>query len=145
MRSITVLLFALFIANMSFAQTQKNVFFDQTTLINKFHTIDELEALRKGDLIKLYIARTNEIVTIIPYLALTNEAGVSLSDLGIKENSSNLKILDKHHETITDASENTSNLISEFVPYADTEKIIWSILYFEEVIKKIRIGTNGNF
>ncbi|MDY8136647.1 hypothetical protein [Aquimarina sp. 2201CG5-10] len=145
MKSITLLLFALFMASTNFAQSKKNIFFDQQTQITKFHTIDELEDLKKGQLIKLYTDRANEIITIIPYLALSNEPGVSLGDIGIKENSDNLKILGKHHETTTDAFESTSNLISEFIPYADTEQIIWSILYFEEIIKKIRIGANGNF
>jgi len=145
MKSITLLLFSLFLSFTSFSQSKKNIFFDQSTLITKFHTIDELENLKKGQLVKLYIERANEIITVLPYIALTNESEVSLSDIGIKENSDNLKLLKKHHETTTDAFESTSNLITEFVPYADTEKIIWSILYYEEMIKKIRIGVNGNF
>ena len=36
-------------------------------------------------------------------------------------------------------------MMTQFIPYADTEKIILSILYFEEVIKKMRIGIGGNF
>ncbi|MDH7445299.1 hypothetical protein [Aquimarina sp. 2201CG14-23] len=145
MKSITILFFSLFLTTTSFAQSKKNVFFDQSTLITKFHTIDELEGLKKGELVKLYIERANEIITVLPYIALTNESDVSLADVGIKENSDNLKTLGKHHETTTDAFESTSNLITEFIPYADTEKIIWAILYYEEIIKKIRIGVNGNF
>lgn len=145
MKSITILFFTLFITAVSFAQTKNNILFDQRTLIKKFHTIDQLEGLKKGELVKLYIERVNEVITVLPYIALSNEANVSLSDIGIKENSDNLKLLKKHHETTTEAFESTSNLITEFVPYADTEKIIWSILYYEEMIKKIRIGVNGNF
>lgn len=145
MKSIFLIMLTTFMVGNTIAQSKKNVFFDRTTLTNKFHTIDELEDLKKGELIKLYVERANEIITIIPYLALTNEADVKLSDIGIKESSPNLKILDKHHETTTEAFESTNNLITEFIPYADTEKIIWSILYFEEIIKKIRIGTAGNF
>ncbi|WP_343911660.1 hypothetical protein [Aquimarina litoralis] len=145
MKSISILFFTLFITTLSFAQTKSNILFDQRTLIKKFHTIDQLEGLKKGELVKLYIERVNEVITVLPYIALSNEANVSLSDIGIKENSDNLKLLKKHHETTTEAFESTSNLITEFVPYADTEKIIWSILYYEEMIKKIRIGVNGNF
>ncbi|MCK8522382.1 hypothetical protein M0D21_12430 [Aquimarina sp. D1M17] len=139
------ILFTLLFLTYNHAQSEKNVFFDQSSLIKKFHTIDELEELKKGDLIKLYTERVHEVITILPYLALTNEADVTLSDIGIKESSDNLKALDKHHDSTEKALENTSDLIIEFIPYADTEKIIWSILYFEEVIKKIRIGTSGNF
>jgi len=144
MKSI-LLLFILFLTVASFAQTRKNVFFDKSSQITKFHTIDELEDLKKGELVKLYIERTKEINTVLPYIALTNEAGVSLSDIGIKENSDNLKLLKKHHEINNTALDSNSDLITEFIPYADTEKIIWSILYYEEMIKKIRIGVNGNF
>ncbi|MHA7056049.1 hypothetical protein ACWGOQ_0002430 [Aquimarina sp. M1] len=144
MKSITLLV-VLFLTITSFAQSKKNIFFDQSTLITKFHTIDELEGLKKGELVKLYTERANEIITVLPYIALTHEAGVSLSDIGIKENSDNLKLLKKHHQTTTETFEETSNLITEFIPYADTEKIIWSILYYEEMIKKIRIGIDGNF
>lgn len=145
MKLLHIIFFSLFIAGVSYAQVKKNVFFDQKTLIHKFHTIDELENLKKGELIKLYTARINEITTILPYLALTNEADIKLSDIGIKESSDHLKSLGKHHITTVQAFESTKGMISEFVPYADTENIIWAILYFEEVIKKIRIGANGNF
>ncbi|MBW1294464.1 hypothetical protein [Aquimarina litoralis] len=145
MKPITVVFFFFFVATASFGQTKNNILFDQSTLIKKFHTIDQLEGLKKGELVKLYIERANEVITVLPYIALSNEANVSLSDIGIKENSDNLKLLKKHHETTTEAFESTSNLITEFIPYADTEKIIWSILYYEEMIKKIRIGVNGNF
>ena len=145
MKTITFSILFFLIFNYNYSQTKKNVFFDQQALISKFHTIDELEDMKKGELIKLYTERVKEVTTVLPYLALTNEAGVKLSDIGIKESSDHLKSLDKHHEAILDSFESTNNMISEFIPYADTEKIVWAILYFEEVIKKIRIGANGNF
>ncbi|WP_109435541.1 MULTISPECIES: hypothetical protein [Aquimarina] len=145
MKLLHTIFLTCFIINLSYTQTNKNVFFDQKAMIGKFHTIDELENLKKGELIKLYTARVNEIVTILPFLALTNEPNVKLSDIGIKENSDHLKTLNKHRESTLKTFENTKVLISDFIPYADTEKIIWTILYYEEVIKKIRIGANGNF
>ncbi len=145
MKLFYITIFTFFIMNLNHAQSKKNVFFDQQTLITKFHTIDELENLKKGELINLYIARVKEITTVLPYLALTNEAGVTLSDIGIKESPDHLKSLGKHHEITAEAVESSTDLVSEFIPYADTEKIVWTILYFEEVIKKIRIGANGNF
>ncbi|WP_109299630.1 hypothetical protein [Aquimarina sp. AU474] len=145
MKTLSSILFLIFISAYSHAQSKKNVFFDQNIMIGKFHTIDQLEELKKGELIQLYTERVKEITTILPYLALTNEAGVSLSDIGIKESSDHLKSLDKYHEETTETAESTNEIISEFIPYADTEKIVWAILYFEEIIKKIRIGANGNF
>ncbi len=131
-----------FMINLGYTQTNKNVLFDQKSMISKFHTIDELENLKKGVLIKLYTDRVNEILTVLPFLALTNEPNVKLSEIGIKENFDHLKTLSKFRENATKNLESTKVLISDFIPYADTEKIIWTILYYEGVIKKIRIGTN---
>lgn len=145
LKSTALIILFTFISTISFAQSQKSIFFDRETQITKFHTIDELENLKKGDLITLYKERINEIITVLPYLALTNQPEVSLSDIGIKEDSDHLKILKQNHESTSDALETTKEMIGELVPYADTEKIIWSILYYEEIIKKIRIGIDGNF
>ncbi len=121
------------------------VFFSQTKQINRFYTISELEALKKGELIHLYKQRVEEIMIILPFLSLTNEAGVRLSDIGIKEDSRNVKVLKNNTEAVAKSLESTKVAIEELVPYADTEKIIWTILYLEEIIKKMRIGVNGNF
>ncbi|TPN85991.1 hypothetical protein [Aquimarina algicola] len=145
MRLFFIAIVTLLMLQQNYAQTQKNVFFNEKALINKFHTINQLKNLKKGELITLYTERVTEIVTVLPYLSLTNEANIKLSDIGIKENSDHLKTLNKHHIATEQAIESNSNLITEFIPYADTEKIIWAILYFEEVIKKIRIGYDNNF
>lgn len=121
------------------------IFFTQRDQINKFHTINELQDLKKGDLVKLYQDRVEEIMIILPFLSLVNEPGVRLNDIGIKEDSRHVKILRNNTQSTQKSLETTKQTIEELVPYADTEKIIWTILYFEEVIKKMRIGINGNF
>jgi len=121
------------------------VFFLQKDQINKFHTINDLENLKKGQLIKLYQDRVREIITILPFLSLTNEPGVRLGDLGIKEDANHIKVLNKSIEGNQKSLKTTLNSIEELVPYADTEKIILTILYFEEIIKKMRIGVTKNF
>ncbi|MBQ0735132.1 hypothetical protein [Aquimarina celericrescens] len=134
------------VVNITFSQkANEAVFFTQEKQVNRFHTIEDLESLKKGELISLYKDRVQEIMTVIPLLSLTNEAGVRLSDIGIKEDSRHLKILKNNKETIEKTLESTNEAIEELVPYADTEKIIWTILYFEEIIKKMRIGVNGSF
>jgi hypothetical protein len=145
MKLITFLLFAFLAFGSSFAQSKNNVFFDEKVQTPKFHTIDELRSLKKGELLKLYVRRIYEINTVLPFIALTNEPGVSLSDLGIREDSDNVKVLEEHHDVQKEAFNNSNNMMTQFIPYADTEKIILSILYFEEVIKKMRIGIGGNF
>ncbi|MBP2832462.1 hypothetical protein J8281_09730 [Aquimarina sp. U1-2] len=136
----------LFTIHMAFGQkTNEAVLFTQDKQINKFHTIEDLQNLKKGDLIGLYKDRVREIMTVIPLLSLTNEAGVKLSDIGIKEDSRHVKILKNNKETIEKSLVTTYEAIEELVAYADTEKIIWTVLYFEEIIKKMRIGVNGSF
>ncbi|GAA4276990.1 hypothetical protein [Aquimarina mytili] len=132
--------------NTVFSQkTDEAIFFSQKKQINKFHTISDLEAIKKGDLITLYQDRVEEIITVLPFLSLTNEPGIRLRDIGIKEDSRHLKTL-KNSKTDTEKNIESANVaIEELVAYADTEKIIWAILYFEEVIKKMRIGASGNF
>lgn len=126
-------------------QKDEAVFFLKKDQITKFHTIGDLENLKKGQLIQLYQDRIKEIIIVLPFLSLTNEPGVRLGDLGIKEDSGHIKSLKKSVETSQKAINITQNSIEELVPYADTEKIILTILYFEEVIKKMRIGVNKTF
>lgn len=145
MRIITILFCTLFFIKFSYSQINNNVLFDERVQTNKFHSINDLEDLKKGDLLKLYIIRIREIQSVLPFMALTKEAGVTLSDLGIRENSDNIKMLDKYHETDKEAFFTTSDMMTEFVAYADTEKIILSILYFEEIIKKLRIGIDEDY
>ncbi len=121
------------------------IFFTKKDQIIKFHTIDDLQALKKGELVKLYQDRVEEIMTTLPFLSLTNEPGVRMNDIGIKEDSRHLKVLRHHTESTRKSLATTKKTIEELVPYADTEKIIWTILYYEETIKKMRIGVNGNF
>jgi hypothetical protein len=136
----------LFTTNIIFAQyTSEAIFFTQRDQINKFHTINDLQALKKGELVKLYQDRVKEIIITLPFISLTNEANVRLSDIGIKEDSRHLKTLRNNTESTRKSLQTTKTTIEELVPYADTEKIIWTILYYEEIIKKMRIGVNGNF
>jgi len=121
------------------------IFFEKKDQIFKFHTIDQLENLKKGELITLYQDRIKEIITVLPFLSLTNEPGVRLEDVGIKEDSNHVKSLKKTTEATQEAVDIANVAIEELVPYADTEKIVLTILYFEEIIKKMRIGVHGNF
>ncbi len=134
------------LVNSVFSQkANEATFFTQKKQITKFHTISDLENRKKGELIKLYQDRVEEIMTVLPFLSLTNEPGVRLEDIGIKEDSRHLKILKNNTESTEKNFETTKEAIEELVAYADTEKIIGTILYFEEIIKKMRIGVNGNF
>ncbi|QQY81892.1 hypothetical protein JJL45_13330 [Tamlana sp. s12] len=122
-----------------------NTFFTKSDRINKFHTIDDLEGLGKGDLVSLYADRFAEITKIMPFMAITTKSDQKLQDVGIRENSENLKLLSKYKEDERERIKASNNLIADFVAYADSENIIWSILYMEDIIKKLRLGFHGNF
>ncbi len=144
-RTITCFVFLFTISTVFAQKANEAVFFTQKKQVSRFHTISDLEAMKKGELVELYKDRVEEIMTVLPLLSLTNEAGVRLRDIGIKEDSRHIKILKNNKETTEKSLETTNEAIEELVPYADTEKIIWTILYFEEIIKKMRIGVNGSF
>ncbi|AXT57874.1 hypothetical protein J8L88_10015 [Aquimarina sp. MMG015] len=143
-KTTILLLLVLTIGTLSAQTKKKGVLYNDDKLINRFHTIDELQDLNKGALIELYLERTREIFIVLPYLSLSNQPGTSLSDIGIKEDSDNIKVVEKNNEIADRAFVYTTNTVKELVPYSDTDNIIWAILYFEEMIKKMRLGKDGN-
>lgn len=144
MKNLIIILLVTLFTSLSYAQP-KNVLFEKEKKTLKFHTIEELAQLKKGQLIDLYISRVYEISTVLPFMSLTNEPNVTLGDLGIREDSDNLKILEKQHEVNEAAFKYAEETMTQFIAYADTDKIILSVLYFEEIIKKLRIGLEEDF
>jgi len=142
MRPVIFILHFLFIINTCLGQTRKNILFDQDILIKEFHTLSELEKFEKRELIRLYTTRVKELFTVVPYIALTTKGNTSLQEVGIEENSSHLKTIDKQHQAASNAFEKTKEMINELIPLIDNKNIIWSILYFEEMIKNIRMASN---
>ena len=118
---ILILSIALF-TSISFAQ-DSNVLFEKEKSTLKFHTIEDLAQLKKGQLLELYISRVYEITTVLPYMSLTNEPGTTLGDLGIREDSDNIKILEKQHEVNVAAFKYAKETMTQFIAYADTDKM----------------------
>ncbi len=144
MKHIILILSVALFTTISFAQ-DSNVLFEKEKSTLKFHTIEDLAQLKKGQLLELYISRVYEITTVLPYMSLTNEPGTTLGDLGIREDSDNIKILEKQHEVNVAAFKYAKETMTQFIAYADTDKIMLSVLYFEEIIKKMRIGLEEDF
>ena len=143
--SLICFIFLLTVLSIQAQGKDEAIFFSSKDQVSKFHTISDLEDLKKGDLIKLYQERVSEILTVLPFLSLANEPNIRLQDVGIKEDSNHLKTLKKKKDANQDNLEITTSAIEELVPYADTEKIIWTILYYEEIIKKMRLGVQGGY
>ncbi|MBU2951601.1 hypothetical protein KO493_12915 [Tamlana agarivorans] len=144
MNKLILLIIITLVSNVTFSQSGQ-AFFTKSDRINKFHTIDDLEDLGKGDLVSLYADRFAEITKIMPFMAITTKSDQKLQDVGIRENSENIKLLSKYKEDERERIRANNNLIADFVAYADSENIIWSILYMEDIIKKLRLGFKGNF
>ena len=127
------------------AQLSKSTLFTKLDLVNEFHTTEDLEDYGKSDLVKLYIQRNSELQKVLPFIGLTTKPDQNLSKAGVKPNNENVKILAKHKTAFKKFQAENTKLISEFLAYADKQNLIWSVLYMEEVIKKLRLGFEGNF
>ncbi len=108
--------------------------------VNKFHTISELKTKNKGELILLYKERFKVITYLLPYAALSNKPGINLSTLGIPESTDNKTLIEKEAKATEQLNQALSLSLDNFIAYADSDNIIWSILLYEEMIRKLLLG-----
>ncbi|MCS6823393.1 MAG: hypothetical protein NZ529_03795 [Cytophagaceae bacterium] len=109
-------------------------------VLRKYHTIDELNNLGKGELINLYKERFRVLVYLLPYCALSSKPGITLKDLGIPENSENKTLLEKENKTGEEFDKAVNASLDNFIAYADRSNIIWAILFYEDTIRKVSLG-----
>ncbi|WP_194768514.1 hypothetical protein [Tamlana sp. I1] len=142
----TLIAVALFFSCIStYGQVADQTFFSKSDRIEKFHTINDLEDLGKGELVDLYADRFSELIKTMPFMAITTKSDQKLDDFGIRASASNLKLLSKYKTEEREHIKASDEIISDFIAYADTDNIVWSILYMEDIIKKLRLGFKGNF
>jgi hypothetical protein len=111
--------------------------------ISKYHTEEELKKLGKIELTQLYMERVKVITEIIPYLALHTKPGATLKELGIPENEINVKHMEKEVTNKNNYLNAVQETLDDIIPFADKVNIIWSILLYEDIIKKAESeGTN---
>jgi hypothetical protein len=135
-------LFIFILSGKSFSQSKtKDISLIHTqALIQKYHTIDELNTKAKGELIALYKERFKVLTFLLPYSALSTKPGISLKELGIPESSENKSLLEKENKTGESFDEAVNTSLDNFIAYADKSNIVWSILFFEDTIRKLAIG-----
>ncbi len=122
------------------SKTKEVLLVNSHATIQKYHTIDELNNKSKGDLISLYKERFKVLTFLLPYSALSTKPGISLKELGIPENTENKTLLEKENKT-GEAFDDAVNIsLDNFIAYADKSNIVWSILFFEDTIRKLAIG-----
>jgi hypothetical protein len=104
--------------------------------ITKFYTKEELNKLQKLDLIEVYKSRLAYLIEILPFLSLNPEPGSSFREMSIPETETNISHLEKEMKNKQDFIKSLFETLDDVVPYSEKTNIIWSILYFDEMIKK---------
>lgn len=111
-----------------------------TAKIAKFHTIDELNKMTKATLIQLYKERFRVAVLLMPYSGLTTKPGTTLDALGIPVTSDNKNMIEKEDKAGKEYHEIIDKNLNFFIAYADKSNIVWSIVMYEDIIRKINLG-----
>ena len=143
---VTFLCFCSFVLSTSLLSAQKEepntVLITKEYKVKKFYTINELNDLGKGALVKLYVERVEDIMTVLPYASLTTESGTTYEDLGIPITPSNISLLEKEKVQSETLFASVLKMMNLLVPYADKKDIVWAILLFEDTIKKANVGNS---
>ncbi|HTG66343.1 MAG TPA: hypothetical protein VL859_08215 [Flavobacterium sp.] len=105
--------------------------------IKKYHILDELKDIQKKELLDLYIERVKVLTKVLPYIPLTTKPGITITDLGIPDDSDNKKILESQAEETTKYLESTFEFQKKLLPYSDKEDLIASILFYENILKSL--------
>lgn len=108
--------------------------------VKKYHTRQELEQMGKLDLTQLYMERVAVITELVPYIALHTKPGATLREMGIPETKPNAEHLEKEIKNKSTYLSAVKETLDDIIPYADTKNIIWSILFFEEMIRTAEAG-----
>lgn len=143
-RTITIAL--LLLSGFAFAQKSGKssgspmTYVSPSAKVKKYHTKQELEQMGKLDLTELYMERVSILTELIPYIALHTKPGATLREMGIPETKQNMDHLEKEVKNKADYMEAVEQTLDDIIPYADTKNIIWSILFFEEMIRTAEAG-----
>lgn len=108
-----------------------------TAAIRTYYDDKALKAMSKGELVDLYVERMKVIVKILPNIALATKPGVTMSDLGIPDESENKKALDSATEATATYLETTVNYLKKLLPYADKNQLVTMILFYEQTLKSL--------
>lgn len=104
-------------------------------VLKKTHTKEELELLGKLELTTIYQERVAIITEVLPYLALHSKPGATLTDMSIPQTPANISHLEKEVKNKQEYITSVNETLVDIIPYADKQNIIWSILFFENIIK----------
>lgn len=140
--TVVVLLFT----TVTFAQkkNEQPSIIDGNVAINKYHDQDELERMRKGQLLNLYHKRIEVIIKILPNIAFATKPGVTMSSLGIPNTKENRNALKENKEATKRYFSNTMEFQKIVLPYSDKGDLISAILFYEDTLKGLHTYNDFN-
>lgn len=115
----------------------KSIISTSGAALRKFHEKSELDGMQKGQLLELYKERIKVLVNILPYIALTNKPGMTMTDVGIPDTAENNKALDAQQANTLEFVNATLEFQSLMTPYADKGNLVSSILYYESMLREL--------
>jgi len=129
----------LFLTNTGFSQKKSDPqsIIKEGVAIKKYHNIDDLERMQKGELLALYEERIETLIRILPYIAFATKPGVTMSTLGIPNDKDNRKALESQFDASDEFLKTTVEFQKILLPYSDTSKLIAAILFYEETLKSL--------
>ncbi|MFN3404052.1 MAG: hypothetical protein ACK40G_08150 [Cytophagaceae bacterium] len=151
MKKSVLFLSAILLSCIAFAQDKKKnapvaapvkvtSYVSENAKITKFHTVEELKQMGKIELTAVYMERVAVITEILPYVALHYKPGAPLKEMGIPETPANIEHMEKEVKNKDNYLAAVKDSLDDIIPYADKTNIIWSILFFEEILKKAEDG-----
>ena len=135
---IYLITFTLFFTSLSYSQVENHTIISGKTTIAKFYLQRELESMKKGQLIDLYVERSNALAYSIHLIGLASNPTVRMKDLGIIENSDIIKQLETKHNEEANFVAKISNFEKTFLPYVDKIELVSSILFYEDILKRLQ-------
>ncbi|PRZ26218.1 MULTISPECIES: hypothetical protein [Flavobacterium] len=129
----------LFTAGVVFSQNKNapRSIISSSASIKKYHGLDELRGMQKGELLELYVERIQVLVKTLPYIALATKPGVTIADLGIPTNNENRKAMESQAEGTSAFLDLTVDFQRRMLPYSDKENLISAILFYENTMKSL--------
>jgi len=112
--------------------------------IDKYYDREELEKMRKGQLLILYNRRIEVIIKILPNIAFATKPGITMSSLGIPNTKENRSALIDNINATTVYFQNTLEFQKIVLPYSDKSNLISAILFYEETLKALHTYDDFN-
>lgn len=122
--------------NVDKSSSGSSLTFVKAEKITKFYTKEELNKLPKLDLLQIYKARLAYLIEVLPFISLHPEPGSTFHDMSIPETEANKAHLEKETKNQTEFIKSLNETLDDVIPYSEKVHLVWSILYFDEMIKK---------